>query len=68
MLGKVRLDIEKVRLTTLMKKLVEGPEIFDKMLEMIEKNEFFFKKKKFFNDVFLWAARMQQFWQTAGKH
>ena len=24
----------------------------------------FFQKTNFFNDVFLWAARMQQFWQT----
>ena len=29
------------------KKLVEGPEIFDKMVEMIEKNEFFQKKRNF---------------------
>ena len=29
------------------KKLVEGPEIFDKMVEMIEKNEFFSKKRTF---------------------
>ena len=40
---------------------MEGPEIFDKMLEMIEKKEFFQKKKNIFNDIFLWAARMQQF-------
>ena len=46
---------------------MEGPELFDKMLEKIEKNEFFQKKKTFFNDVFFWAARMQQFLQTAGK-
>ena len=43
---------------------MESPESFDKMLEKIEKNEFYFKKKIFFNDGFLWAARMQQFWQT----
>ena len=46
--------------------MVEGPEIFDKMLEMIEKMSFF-KKKNVFNNVFLWAARMQQFWQTEEK-
>ena len=46
---------------------MEGPEKFDNMVEMIEKNEFFFKKKNFFNDVFLWAPRMQQFWQTEEK-
>ena len=41
--------------------MVEGPESFDKIFEMIDKKWVFFKKKIFFNDVFLWAARMQQF-------
>ena len=49
-----------------MKKMVEGPESFDKKFEMIDK-KWVFSKKGFFNDVFLWAPRMQQFWQTEQK-
>ena len=47
LLGKVRLDIGRARLTTLMKKVVEGPENFDKMVEMIKKKWVFSKKRTF---------------------
>ena len=47
--------------------MVEGPENFDEKVEMIEKKWVFFKKKNILNDVFLWAPRMQQFWQTEEK-
>ena len=65
--GKVRLDIAKKRLTTLMKKI--GGRSWNFWLNGGNDRQkvSFFNKKIFLNDVFLWAARMQQFWQTEEK-
>ena len=44
-----------------------GPENFAQKLKMVWKNMFFFQKKDIYNEVFVWAAGMQQFWQSAEK-
>ena len=47
--------------------LVEGPENFAQKLKMIQENMSFLRKKVFYNKVFDWAARNNQFLPTAEK-